>query len=788
MRRNGQQRGEPVGRKKSSGGVEILFTLISAVLVGLVAFIGSLFKALSDDGVRKSMQRRDLEVGTALPRASVKKMKTQVTAPVVDDITFEFSGTGEASVGHNLPKRSTAIVGSGWYRAGEAVEVAGRLLPGGLIYVGSSLPVSSGGNDPCLIDPKRKVAPEGDFTVRQMDYWPSYSSITPTARAAYLNWLAAGRRAPDADVGFVFLFFYGLERRVLRDAANDSSVKSEFPAIAQELRELLAVYGQKSGSFNAYASNLLSWLESTPVPPRLYERRLGAFARSYELPLPVRLALAQASADRAPIPSHLALAWIRTTPQVLLRTPASRCASEFERLFHLRYTDKYGAGMVIPPNRTKLRYSYRAASAAFRTGDEIRLELGDLPDVSMLTGPFHALRALADPVCDELDAYSRVVGKNPDARESVDGLMLLPPVLWPQSLRPEFDALVCQVAHGPHETTLQSVLDAANAKGAVTKERVAGLARALSSFGVGLEPDPRYGSKAPKVADLVILFSLPASAVDEVSPPPAYKAALLTLQLASAVAIADGDFCDAEMDHLHKQVDAWTHLSEAHRCRLRAQILLLRKSPVQLSSLTKHFEPLDTATRAMLAGMMASVAQADGVVAPAEVKTLEKVYKALGVDGKKLFSDLHAVAAGGQTVTKAQAETSGFRLDATRIAALQKDTERVSALLSSIFQEDEAPPAASEQPPEPEATVVAPAEEAGLLGLDESHSALARLLLTRNEWTRADLLDAAADLDLMLDGALEQINEAAFDKFDIPFSEGEDPLLLNLEIVEKFAA
>ena len=120
-----------------------------------------------------------------------------------------------------------------------------------------------------------------------------------------------------------------------------------------------------------------------------------------------------------------------------------------------------------------------------------------------------------------------------------------------------------------------------------------------------------------------------------------------------------------------------------------------------------------------------------------------------------------------------------------RIAALQKDTEAVSALLSGIFKE-ESPPEPVFAEPEPEGDVEP--TPPGLIGLDEAHSALARLLLSRPEWTKDELGDAAADLDLMLDGALEQINEAAFDAFDEPLFEGEDPISVNTKLLEKIEA
>lgn len=116
---------------------------------------------------------------------------------------------------------------------------------------------------------------------------------------------------------------------------------------------------------------------------------------------------------------------------------------------------------------------------------------------------------------------------------------------------------------------------------------------------------------------------------------------------------------------------------------------------------------------------------------------------------------------------------------------MQEDTAKVSALLSKIFAEEAAqasplPPPTPE--PEPEDEAQAP------LGLDEAHSALLRLLLSRPEWTRSELEDAAADLDLMLDGAMEQINEAAFDAFDEPLCEGDDPISVNTELLEKLEA
>lgn len=212
---------------------------------------------------------------------------------------------------------------------------------------------------------------------------------------------------------------------------------------------------------------------------------------------------------------------------------------------------------------------------------------------------------------------------------------------------------------------------------------------------------------------------------------------------------------------------------------------------MSLAALKKKLEPLPNQAREILATFMATLAQSDGFVSPEEVRFLEKIYKTLGVEPKRVFSDIHAAEAGRAPISIARVEKQGFRLDAQRIAALQEDTARVSALLSSIFTEETTSSSTPSVPAlEPETAVEAESEAVvnAPLGLDESHAALLRLLLSRPTWTRAELEDAATDLDLMLDGALEQINEAAFDAFDEPLLEGDDPISVNVDLIETIEA
>ncbi|WP_245778996.1 tellurite resistance TerB family protein [Dokdonella immobilis] len=681
------------------------------------------------------------------------------------------------------PKPAQAVPGR-WIVPTQVIKFRDFGIPGGLFYIGHELESPSGGVDPCLINIRLNVAKFGDYTQRQMDYWPSYSRISADARCAYLKWLIQGRKAPDCDIGFVFLFFYGLERRVLFDGARGIDISADLPAIATELRRLLGLYAEKSGSFRSYATGLLDWVELSSLSDRLYDGPIPTFERSYEVPLHLRVALGQASRDRVPVPAELALRWARACPVVRLRTPATRCPDVFDRLFMQVYGRQHGAGMVLPKNRTKLKLVYRPASSAFRNLGILTQDFGGIPDVTVLQGPIQALQEIANTSCEALAAYSRLVGRDAANVDGIEGLLCLPTSLWPTSVCRRIERLVESLGEGMQTLRIDDALRQIdpNAIGKVSKETANGVARALREFGIGMEPNVLEGAKAPKPGDAVVLFKFDGSESSTVSHD-GYQVAMLTLQLASAVARADGEFDAEEIAHLEQEIEHWTHLTPAHQTRLRAHVQWLVASRVTLASLKKKLEPLDTEARETLVDFMVALVHADGVIEPKEIAFLEKVYKALGIDPTRLSSDVHA--GGTSPSTPASAPGEGLRLDAGRIAALQRDTEKVSALLANIFVEEE-----PVSVPRPEVEDDPPEGAAGeeVMGLDRVHSEFVRLLLSRPQWTRSELEDAAADMDLMLDGALEVVNEAAFDAHDEALIEGEDPMEVNLNIKETLEA
>jgi hypothetical protein len=147
---------------------------------------------------------------------------------------------------------------------GTRIKIAGRTLESPLIYVAAK---TLGADASTVLT----TVPVGQAAqAAALPYWPSYFEASPDQRARYLDWLAGGRVDAEIEIGYAFIFFYGLERRTLIDSADHDLV-------IQEVLRLLGQHGATGSSFAGYCSSLLAFLtlkrlESTDEPHPLCQR------------------------------------------------------------------------------------------------------------------------------------------------------------------------------------------------------------------------------------------------------------------------------------------------------------------------------------------------------------------------------------------------------------------------------------------------------------------------------------------------------------------------------------
>ena len=657
-----------------------------------------------------------------------------------------------------------------------------------MVYVGENLPEQNGYyNDASLINPKLKIINAEPWQHgEEMGYWCSYSRIIPQCRGAYLKWLATGRSEPEANIGYVFLFFYGLERRLFHDGMKQGISESERATIVDEVLRLLSIYGGNR-SFRGYATNLLAmeWVlfqSHGDIPDYLN------LADSYSSD-PFQIQLARCVAAKRPLTASMILQWIHLHPDFGLRTPARRCAKEFKELFTRRYAEQFGEGIIVLPNKKSLSIAYHAASPSLRG---LKLDFSELPDPFMLTAPLKKVFAVVEACTDELDAYSRYLGRKGSDPTSLAALALLPKELVPNASAAEKirDMLNRIAANGPGlvaTTTMYEILGEALPV-QIGKKDAENLAALVEKLGFGLIPDVRYyGTKPDKNAQVVVF---PHGHGIDFNPSGEFRLVGTMVRLGALVSQSDGNVSPHEEILLKSLIQDNRELTGIEKDSLLAYLHWCLHTQQGAAGLKQKMAELDSSAKALVGRILISTAHADGYIDPNEVKQLEKLYTALGLDKSQVTSDLHAMASADGPVTVArkdqepvhtipqpQSAAPVFSLNDELIRIREQETQQVRNVLENIFTEQVEEPI----PAETQADTM----ENPLAELDQAHQALLARLVEQEHWERPAVYEICKELGLMLDGALEVLNEWAFANTNVPLIEDGDPIYVDTDLAKE---
>ena len=149
----------------------------------------------------------------------------------------------------NTSKLPTAkpVVHEGNLVAGnKSYNINPKILP--LLYFtdGQLKNIDSEVGEPSAISINFPVA-EGQF--QKLNYYPSYSELTPEQRDGFLSWLSTDL-SNIPDIGFAFLLLYCLERHILHDEYLEESLK-----IISKLQSQI-----NNGSFDYYSSTSIGYI------------------------------------------------------------------------------------------------------------------------------------------------------------------------------------------------------------------------------------------------------------------------------------------------------------------------------------------------------------------------------------------------------------------------------------------------------------------------------------------------------------------------------------------------
>lgn len=668
-----------------------------------------------------------------------------------------------------------------WVRPGEICQIHHHTITGGHFYVGEQLKQKSrlgfyedDGNDASLINVTLPVSPaSGNYEDESLGYWPRYSALSPACRSGYLSWLASDRSDPASPVGYVFIYFYGLERRILVDGHNGRVNDSEFRALFDEILRLRILL-RENNAFKNYSARLIDvMLVIRPQVVSLPET--SGFLLTNES-LFFRFQLANTVAQALPVPAEMALAWIKYYPLYALQMPARRCEAEFATLFKHRYVELFGAGLIVKPNKTPLKLEYTPASS---TLNSVLFDRPDLPDPSILKTPVQKLIHIADTCTGDLEAYSRYLGKKGTSPHDAAAVVLLPDEILSQSAEEMLARFRGWADENINQRNgLASLTEFWTHLGMTPPERINKKETELMQVfvrkaGYGIAPDSRYHDAKPAPLGQVVLFTEPAQALTE--PSAEFAKVCLAIRFGAQMAMADSDADALEHGLLQRTIDNNPVLTAAEKRSLQAYLIWRLNSPANVAGLKASTEQLSRREKTEIAEFLISVACADGKIAPAEIRHLEKLYAYLGLESSAVTSDLHRYTL-SEKLTSPTTPLNGFSLDESILARHESETKDAHSLLSTIFAENE--------PPEPREIAV-PASEPAAVKLDEAHLQLYQTLKLQDKWDRDDVTQRCHQLGLMLSGAIETINDWSYEQVDAPVIDDDGEIYVDMEIIQE---
>ena len=633
-------------------------------------------------------------------------------------------------------------------------------------YINPSLPVAEIGND---------FRGDGFFT-----RMPNYASSSPVTRATYLDWLAT-RESTMYSTQYVMLYFLGLERRFF----FDHSPRPEKLLILAEVERLLDIYAYDKniefffGSFTSVARLLLG----------LDQKIWASTCKSHPAAEAVLAEIGvRANAGKRMDAKHIFNWYVVETK---LPAVVHRVFPEFKALFIALFNKKYPDGISLHTSGIEWRSLYHAVSLNFTL--DLRERLGRIGDVSEDAWLYRISEEIVLEASNSLEKFGRYLGKSPQRRKDMEAHVLLPSLIRNQFPCEEANEILSwskPLIKTNRAVRFDEVYQKLNRCSVerVTKAQTIRIIDKLASLFIGLAPDPRLTNRNLKLEDSVILYEL----VEPLNPDKQFSDNIVNsfAQLAVAFFVIQAKDLNAQAD----MQSLWNLSENKALTRFEKYQLIfyqnwLRAVPPTLPLLRQILKPLSQSAKQELAPVALSVAAVAGYAPPERVDAVKKIYRLLGLDAADVYSDLHSHTVGdGVAIVKPGSKEpqvfeilpdgesqARFELDSQRIDSVLNDTVQVSKVLGEIFENDSQTVDGNQS-----------YDSDGLLpGLHRQFALLALELIQRDYWQDDEFAQLAGRFDLMPDGALEILNEWAFERFDEPLIEEYDGYNLNPSAVEQ---
>lgn len=716
------------------------------------------------------------------------------------------SGDNATAVDQRPPKNSVQF-----YGPGTVVNLGYGSLTDSLVY-------ATGGRfdqlrDSSLIELGLPVAKQSD-TSERLGYWPSYHNCNPGQRAAYLQWLYGGRSHQVAELGYVFIFFYGLERRIVVDGQDHERV-------ARELIRLLPMFGQ-SNSFAGYATRLL-WLatylsvDCGGMPTDVIVDAIRVTNRWRDGSL--ELYLAYLSRTQGRLDGDTCYAWAEQDQRAMKSIVCVRHSEKFKELFIRKVQDAFPEGVPFPSSTRNKAISYHPASSTLLSAPHqmVKVTCQMMPTLEHRRAPCSKLIQIWNDCIEQLKAFDRASRKGTSeiTSETYEAL----PIELRDGDHPELEHWNRLISRVTDEDgwALVSVNELARIKGikertSLTKTQTMSILNTADALGFAIEPDCRINGKNFRWNEPIAIFNCEMAKCDDRSIEK-FRTAAFLLELGLSIAVSDNEVDERELEVIESHLEAELDLTPDLAKRLSARRHLMTAKGPKLSTVPQTFlAALSKNQRKAIGSYLVSVAAADQVVTNKEKNILRAAFQKLSLPLDmlaELLAAYESVNVEPQTAATSavdQLSAEAPVLDFDRIRRIREETRHVQDLLHDVITNsfdgsDESlvvqnVDAADEHIEEfvSAETVIGTGQTSQMVGqcldcrfakVPIRYQAFCSKLATQNRWNMREAQELARSEGLMFSAALETINEWSTDAFgDWLIEEADTDLIVHLTLLE----
>jgi hypothetical protein len=504
-----------------------------------------------------------------------------------------------------------------WHGIDEPLAIRDAAIPEPLLYSSGGAPSTP---EASCLDTTLSAQKSDDEDEMELGYWPQYANLSPSQRDSYIDWLATGREKPLTDYGYLFLFFFGLERRMLVDGEDAEP-------IIRELLKLRKRYSTSDAFFNT-ATHFIAFVFATVNIKRI--RKIW-FERLYVRPEnelhedSLVVALTWLHKHKNPLPGaiayQIALKDVRCRDSVVIQ----KAGPEFRRLFLEHYESKFPDGVMLQTTSQMRVFAYRPLNPSLQgwRANET-LQTIELPDILGASDQFMPLVEMWNECIETL----RPTISSEDVNDWDEWKSLLSS---------------CSDERGEAATTIKNIVETFGIEPAfrssLSMEQSLELQDNACIAGISIEPSPDAIFRPYRTDDIVAV--VPIHGQPDFDTENLYLAAALMLQLGIGMAAADAKIEGIELLHLPAIANAQFHFGDDDRKRITAWgNLLLARPPKTLPISLRLPRELRSNELNALGKFLIGIAASNGVVEPSELHAIESAFRAFGLSNERLKSSL----------------------------------------------------------------------------------------------------------------------------------------------------